>query len=56
MLPSSAFDLIIGGPPCQDYSKVNAFQKGTTGKQGTYMLDFLKLIRDVERMQQQESS
>jgi hypothetical protein len=39
---------MIGGPPCVDYSQVNANRKGTNGKQGQYMLAFGLLIRTIE--------
>ena len=46
-----AFDIIVGGPPCADYSKVNANRQGTAGKQGQYMIRFGELIRKIERLQ-----
>lgn len=39
---------MLGGPPCVDFSKVNARRKGTDGKQGRYMIDFGLLIRKIE--------
>lgn len=45
------FDIIVGGPPCADYSKVNANRQGTAGKQGQYMIRFGELIRKIERLQ-----
>ena len=30
-------DIIVGGPPCQDHSKVNARRKGADGVHGRYM-------------------
>ena len=30
-------DIIVGGPPCQDHSKVNALRKGADGVHGRYM-------------------
>jgi site-specific DNA-cytosine methylase len=44
----AAIDIIMGGPPCVDYSQVNANRKGTNGKQGQYMLAFGLLIRTIE--------
>ena len=46
------FDIIIGGPPCYDYTKVNARREGHEGEQGQYMLDFGRTIREIERYQQ----
>lgn len=39
-----AFNIIIGGPPCVDYSKVNASRRGICGKQGQYTVRFAKLL------------
>jgi site-specific DNA-cytosine methylase len=47
-----AIDLIIGGPPCIDYSAVNAGRQGTQGVQGSYLLRFGRLIRHLERLQE----
>jgi hypothetical protein len=47
-----AIDLIIGGPPCIDYNAVNAGRQGVNGTQGSYLLRFGRLIRDVERLQE----
>jgi len=37
-------DIIIGGPPCVDFSHVNANRSGILGKQGNYTVRFGKLI------------
>lgn len=42
---------MIGGPPCVDYSKVNANRQGYTGDQGSLMIRFGKVIRKIEKMQ-----
>jgi len=47
-------DLIIGGPPCIDYSKVNANREGARGKQGNYLVEMGKFIRILERLQGQQ--
>lgn len=46
-----AIDFIVGGPPCVDYSKVNAFREGASGDQGQYMIQFGGFIRKLERLQ-----
>jgi hypothetical protein len=46
-----AFDIITGGPPCVDYTGVNANGQGVDGKQGQYMLLFGKLICYINRKQ-----
>lgn len=45
-------DIILGGPPCVDFSAINASRKGTAGEQGKYMLQCGKFIRTIVRMQQ----
>ena len=49
------FDIIIGGPPCYDYTKVNARREGHEGDQGRYMLNFGRTIRKIERYQHPHS-
>ena len=44
-------DIILGGPPCIDYSKVNAYREGVEGLQGSYLTNFGRFIRLVERIQ-----
>lgn len=39
---------MIGGPPCSDYSGVNAYAKGAEGEQGQYLIRFAKLIKLVQ--------
>lgn len=51
---STAIDLVIGGPPCVDYSAVNARREGSEGDQGQFMIHFGSLIRRMERLQQVE--
>lgn len=46
-----AVDIIIGGPPCVDYSRVNAYRKGSQGLQGQYMLQLGSFCRSLERIQ-----
>jgi C-5 cytosine-specific DNA methylase len=46
-----AIDVVIGGPPCIDFSMVNAYRKGVQGRQGMYFLDFGNSIRTIERLQ-----
>ena len=44
-------DIIIGGPPCVDFSGVNANRKGVKGKQGGYtpqLGDFIKNLSDKQ--------
>ena len=47
------FDIVIAGPPCQDYTKVNALAKGAEGSQGKYLVRLADLIKEVERFNQQ---
>lgn len=45
-------DLVIGGPPCVDYSSVNAHRQGASGNQGSYMIRFGQLIQSIQAKQQ----
>ena len=45
---------MCGGPPCVDYSTVNAYRKGTEGKQGKYLKKFGKFIRKLGKHQQDQ--
>ncbi len=44
------FDIVVAGPPCQDYSKVNAFAKGAEGSHGKYLVRLAELIKEVNRL------
>jgi len=46
-----AFDLVVGGAPCSDFSAVNAQRQGVKGQQGQLMLEFGRFIRKLERLQ-----
>ena len=46
-------DIIPGGPPCVDFSPINAYRQGTSGKQGQYMIRFGKFIQEIKRIQNQ---
>lgn len=48
---SIAIDIIIGGPPCVDFSKVNANRKGAEGEQGQLMLRFGDLVQRIKNIQ-----
>jgi hypothetical protein len=50
----SAIDLVVGGPPCIDYTRVNARRKGAHGEQGSYMIRFGMFIRTLERLQRHD--
>jgi len=43
-----AFDLVLGGPPCVDYSGVNASRQGSNGESGSLMVKFGKLIKRMQ--------
>jgi hypothetical protein len=43
-------DLVIGGPPCQEYSGINAKRKGAASVKGRYMTAFPKLIQRIEQL------
>lgn len=44
-------DIVLGGPPCIEFSTVNAYRKGINSKQGNYMVAFGELIRKIELFQ-----
>ena len=46
-----AIDFVIGGPPCVDYSGLNAHREGIHGQQGSYMPRFGALIQAIKRIQ-----
>jgi C-5 cytosine-specific DNA methylase len=46
-----AIDVVIGGAPCTDFSKVNATRKGTAGEQGRYIVSFGKLVQRIQKAQ-----
>jgi hypothetical protein len=46
-----AIDIVLGGPPCVDFSLVNANRQGVQGREGQYMLEFGRTIRKIERLQ-----
>lgn len=48
---SAAIDIVIGGPPCQDFSRINATRKGVKGAQGAYLPNFADLIRRIQEEQ-----
>jgi site-specific DNA-cytosine methylase len=43
-----AIDFVIGGPPCVDFSGVNATRQGIEGFQGSYMMKFASLVHDLK--------
>lgn len=48
---SKAVDIVLGGPPCQDYSAVNAHRRGAEGRYGRYLHEFGRFIRRLEQKQ-----
>lgn len=53
-IPSVAVDLVLGGPPCQDFSKVNGGRKGVKGEQGSYHYRLGRMIRKIERIAKEQ--
>ena len=53
LFPTSyiAVDFVIGGPPCIDYSGLNAYREGVQGLQGGYMPRFGTIIQRIQRSQ-----
>jgi len=46
---SPAIDFVIGGPPCVDFSGINADRQGIEGYQGSYMMKFASLIHKIKK-------
>ena len=46
-----AIDFVMGGPPCVDYSGLNAYREGAQGQQGGYMPRFGTLIQRIQQRQ-----
>jgi hypothetical protein len=44
----TAIDIVIAGPPCVDYTLVNALRKGVDGKEGSYMLKTGELVMQID--------
>jgi hypothetical protein len=44
----AAFDVTIGGPPCIDYTAVNANRKGADGLQGSYLLRMGSAVQKIQ--------
>lgn len=45
---SPAFDIVIAGPPCVDYTLINANREGATGLQGSYLPRTGRVIRRIK--------
>ena len=43
-----AIDILIAGPPCTDFSSVNAQRKGVDGLRGSYLLRTGELVRKIK--------
>lgn len=48
--------MIIGGPPCVDFSAVNANRRGVEGFQGGYILEFANLIKVIKVHEKQKGN
>ena len=53
MFVHEAIDLIVGGPPCQDFSAVNANRGGVAAENGQYFVRFGTFINSVIKHPQQ---
>lgn len=51
---NTAIDIVIGGPPCVDYSGANARREGVDGAQGRYMVRFGALIARMGSLKNQK--
>jgi hypothetical protein len=54
LLYYTAIDIVIGGPPCVDYSGANPYRKGVDGAQGQYMVRFGELISRMQSLESQQ--
>ena len=41
--------LIAGGPPCNDFTQVNAYRQGTRGASGKYLVEFGNFITNIQQ-------
>lgn len=48
-----AIDIIVGGPPCQDYSGINAYAQGPQGVQGQFLPRFATFIQNIKARQKE---
>ena len=39
-------DLLVGGPPCQDFSTAG-LRRGLAGRRGSLLLEFIRLVREI---------
>jgi site-specific DNA-cytosine methylase len=51
----AAIDIIIGGPPCADFSGLNAYGEGTKGAQGQLLPKFGELINAIQAHKKQQN-
>ena len=49
MKKHAPIDIVLGGPPCSDYSAVNAYRKGSAGTSGWYLVEFGKFIQQIQQ-------
>jgi site-specific DNA-cytosine methylase len=47
-LQHTAIDIIIGGPPCQDFSRVNARRQGIRGKNAIFLTRTMNIIKSIQ--------
>ena len=41
-------DIVVAGPPCQDFTGINASRRGLDGSKGAYMMETARLIRRIQ--------
>lgn len=51
-----AIDIVLAGPPCSDYSAVNAYREGVRGFQGSYLIKFGILMQKIREHPIQEGT
>jgi len=47
MVKHAPIDIVLGGPPCVDYTGINASRKGVRGEQGQYLQRFGTLVAAI---------
>mmetsp|Transcript_10420 Transcript_10420/g.15921 ORF Transcript_10420/g.15921 Transcript_10420/m.15921 type:complete len:775 (-) Transcript_10420:120-2444(-) len=46
-------DIMLGGPPCIEYSGANAYRKGANSKQGRYLTQFGEVVNHIQSLQKE---
>ena len=42
-------NLVLGGPPCQDFTAINGYRKGVEGASGVHLVEFSEFIMQIKK-------